>query len=114
MVAAWKVRNCPILLLLSRSLDIMSCGLCPVSNDDMNNTWDNAAQCQCQHLTNGMLSPCWPHQVAIITIYWLLLTLSSIASSSTLSLKCVKDSGLKMPPVMTGGIILALTGLRTE
>ena len=115
MVAAWKVRNCPILLLLSRSLDIMSCGLCPVSDDDMDNTWDNAAQCQCQHFTNDMLSPCWPHQVAIITIYWLLLTLSSmISSSSTLSLKCVKDSGLKMPPVMTGGIILALTGLGTE
>ena len=97
MVAAWKVRNCPILLLLSRSLDNVSCGLCPVSDDDMDNTWDNKAQCQCQHFTNDMLSPCWPHQVAITTIYWLLLTLSSmISSSSTLSLKCVKDSGLKM------------------
>lgn len=105
-----------IVIVVSRSLDIMSCGLCPVSDDDMDNTWDNTgAQCQCQHFTNDMLSPCWPHQVAIITIYWLLLTLSSmISSSSTLSLKCVKDSGLKMPPVMTGGIILALTGLRTE
>ena len=97
MAVAWKVRNCPILLLLSRSLDNVSCGLCPVSDDDMDNTWDNKAQCQCQHFTNDMLSPCWPHQVAITTIYWLLLTLSSmISSSSTLSLKCVKDSGLKM------------------
>jgi hypothetical protein len=95
--AAWKVRNCPILLLLSRSLDIVSCGECPVSDDDMDNTWDKA-QCQCQHYTNDMLSPCWlphvPHQVAIVTIYWLLLTFSSMIS--TLSLKCVKDSGLKM------------------
>ena len=40
MAAAWKVRNCPILLLLSRSLDNVSCGLCPVSDDDMDNTWE--------------------------------------------------------------------------
>ena len=32
VVTAWKVRNDPILLLLSRSLDIVSCGLCPVSS----------------------------------------------------------------------------------
>ena len=56
----------------------------------------HAVQCQCQHFTNDMLSPCWPqpHQVAIVTIYWLLLTFSSMIS--TLSLKCVKDSGLKI------------------
>ena len=65
MAAAWKVRNCPILLLLSRSLDIVSCGVWPVSDDDMDNTWDTPFSVNANTLPTTCCLPVGPSPIKL-------------------------------------------------